>query len=51
MPLPLVNPSLLFEIWAIDFIDPFLKRVKRIGAKYTITPIKYLTKWEEVEPI
>jgi hypothetical protein len=46
-----VNPSLPFEIWAIDFVSPFPKREKRSGEKYIITTVEYLTKWEEVEPV
>jgi hypothetical protein len=51
MPLHSVNPNLPFEIWAIDFVGPFLKRDKRMGARYIITVVEYLTKWVEVEPI
>jgi len=51
MPLHLVNPSLPFEIWAIDFVDPFLKRAKRSRKKYIITAIEYSTKWAEAKPI
>ena len=32
MPLILVNPSLTFEIWAIDFIGPFPIPTKRTDA-------------------
>jgi hypothetical protein len=46
-PLHLVNPSLPFEIWAIDYVGPFLKRAKRMGVKYIITIVEYLTKWVE----
>jgi hypothetical protein len=51
IPLHSVNPSLPFEIWAIDLSDPFPKRAKRTGVKYIITTVKYLTKWEEEEPV
>jgi hypothetical protein len=51
IPLHLVNRSLPFEIWAIDFIKPFLRKDKRSGSKYIITLIEYLTKWEEDEPV
>ena len=37
IPLISVNPSLTFEIWAINFIGPFLILAKRIGARYIIT--------------
>ena len=40
-----------FEIWAIDFIGPFPIREKRIGARYIIIVVEYVTKWEEVEPV
>ena len=46
-----VNPSLTFEIWAIDFIGPFLIPAKRIGARYIITVVEYVTKWVEEEPV
>ena len=42
-----VNPSLTFEIWAIDFIGPFPILAKRIGARYIITAVEYVTKWAE----
>ena len=51
MPLISVNPSLTFEIWAIDFIGPFPIPTKRIGAKYIITAVEYVIKWAEAEPV
>jgi hypothetical protein len=51
MPLHSINPSLPFEIWAIDFVGPFLKRDKWTGMKYIITTVEYLTKWDEAEPV
>jgi hypothetical protein len=42
--LHLINPSLPFEIWAIDFVGPFPRREKRSREKYIITGVKYLTK-------
>jgi hypothetical protein len=45
IPLHSVNPNLPFEIWAIDFVRPFPKRDKRMGGKYIITVVEYLTKW------
>ena len=51
MPLISVNPSLTFQIWAIDFIGPFPIPAKRIGARYIITVVEYVTKWAEAEPI
>ena len=47
----LVNPSLTFEIWAIDFIGPFPIPTKRSGARYIITAVEYVTKWAEAEPV
>ena len=51
MPLILVNPSLTFEPWAIDFIGPFPIPGKRSGARYIITAVEYVTKWAEAEPV
>ena len=51
IPLISVNPSLTFEIWAIDFIGPFPIPAKRRGARYIITTVKYVTKWVEAEPV
>lgn len=49
MPLIPVNPSLAFETWAIDFVSPFPKQGRRTGARYIITIVEYVTKWEEAE--
>ena len=49
MPLISVNPSLTFEIWAIDFMGPFPIPTKRTGARYIITAVKYVTKWAEAK--
>ena len=51
MSLTSINPSLTFEIWAIDFVGPFPKPSHRIGTKYIITSVEYVTKWEEVKPV
>ena len=51
IPLIAVNPILTFEIWAIDFIGPFPIPAKRTSARYIITAVEYVTKWEEVEPV
>ena len=51
IPLILVNPSLKFKIWAIDFIGPFPIPTKRTGARYIITSVEYVTKWEEAKPV
>ena len=50
IPLISVNPSLTFEIWAIDFIGPFPIPAKWSGAWYIITAVEYVTKWAEAEP-
>ena len=47
----LVNPSLTFKIWAIDFIGPFPIPAKGTRARYIITTVKYVTKWAEAEPV
>ena len=36
-----------FDKWAIDFVGPINPLGKRIGAKYIITAIDYLTRWAE----
>ena len=51
MPLISVNPSLTFEIWAIDFIGPFPVPARRSGARYIISAVEYVTKWAEAEPV
>ena len=51
IPLISLNPSLTFEIWAIDFIGPFPIQTKRIGARYIIIAVEYVTKWAEAEPV
>ena len=51
MPLILVNPSLTFETWAIDFVGSFPKQGRRTGARYIIIAVEYVTKWAEVEPV
>ena len=51
MPLIPKNPSLTFEIWAIDFIRPFPVPGKRTRTCYIITVMEYVTKWEEAESV
>ena len=51
MPLISINPSLTFEIWAIDFIGTFPVLGRRTGACYIITAVEYVTKWAEAEPV
>ena len=45
-----LNPTLTFETRAIDFIGPFPRLVYRIGARYIVTVVEYVTKWVEEEP-
>ena len=49
MPLILVNPILIYEIWAIDFIGPFPILEKITGVRYTITAVECVTKWAEAK--
>ena len=51
MPLISINPSLMFKIWAIDFIGPFPALTRRTGAHYILTAVEYVTKWVEAEPV
>lgn len=51
MPLVPINPSLTFEIWAIDFIGPFPNPGLRTRARQIINVVEYVTKWDESEPI
>lgn len=44
-----INPSLTFEIWEIDIVGPFPNLGHRIVARYIITTIEYVKKWEEEE--
>jgi hypothetical protein len=45
--LELVNYSLPFEIWAIEFFRPFPQRTKKTYAMYIITEFEYVTKCVE----
>jgi hypothetical protein len=40
-----------FDKWAIEFVDPINPQERRSGARYIITAMKYLTRWEEETPI
>ena len=51
MPLISINPSLTFEIWAIDFIGPFPIPTKITGARYILTAVESVTKWAEAKPV
>ena len=47
IPLMSINPSLTFEIWAIDFVGPFPKLGHRTRSRYIITIVEHVTKWVE----
>ena len=51
MPLLPISPRITFETWAIDFIGPFPKQGKRTRARYIITTVEFVTKWEEEKPV
>lgn len=51
MPLIPINPSRMFEIWAIDFVGPFSIPGQRTGARYIITAVEFVTKWAEAEAV
>jgi hypothetical protein len=51
MPLIPVNPNLVFETWAIDFVGPFPKQGRRTRESYIIIAVEYVTKWVEPEPV
>jgi hypothetical protein len=40
-----------FDKWAIDFVGPINPPAKRIGSRYSITVIGYLTRWEKATPV
>ena len=40
-----------FDKWDIDFVGPINPSGKCIGARYIITAIDYLTRWDEVGPV
>lgn len=48
-----LNPQMTLqpsENWAIDFVGPKKPQGKR-GARYIITAIEYLTRWEAAPPV
>jgi hypothetical protein len=51
MSLSLHLTLLVFEKWAIDFVGPINLPGKRIGSRYIITAIKYLTIWAEARAV
>ena len=40
-----------FEKWVVDFVIPINPPRKRIGARYIITAMDYLTRWYEPTPV
>jgi hypothetical protein len=40
-----------FEKWAIDFVGPINPPGKCTGARYIITAIEYLTRWDEAREV
>jgi hypothetical protein len=40
-----------FDKWPMDFVGLINPPLKRSGARYIITAIDYLTRWDKVEPV
>ena len=40
-----------FDKWVVEFVGPINPLGKRMGARYIITTIDYLTRWAEAAPI
>ena len=42
----------VFDKWAIDFIGPSIRPLgRKTRVKYIITTTKYLTRWDEAQPV
>ena len=39
-----------FDKWVINFLGPINPPGKRIGSRYIITAIDYLTRWAKAKP-
>jgi len=49
-----LNPQVTiqaFDKWVIDFVGPINPPGKGTGARYIITAIDYLTRWDEAKPV
>ena len=40
-----------FDKWAVEFVGPINPPRKRTAARYIITAMDYLMRWEEVAPV
>jgi hypothetical protein len=49
-----LNPQVTLKSsdkWVINFVGPINPQERRSGARYIITAIEYLTRWEETTPV